>query len=353
MTRGSFHLISSTDRRGAETFAVDLVRVLEHTGTPGTLAALAPGRGKSPLAVPVLGSTRWSLEGFREVRRRCTRASVAVGHGSDTLLALAVGGVGTRTPFVYRNIGDPLEWAGTRARRTRVSLFLRRARVVVTLWPASAETLSEHFGVPAGRIVVIPNGCDSARFPEVSLASRIEARRKVEVSDDRHVAVCIGALSPEKAVDTAICAVGRLPDWNLLVIGDGSEEHALRALAEAIAPGRIRFVPALEDLASVLAAADIVVLPSRTEGMPAVAIEAGMSGLPVVASSVGGIPEIVVDGVTGILVPPGEPDSFARAIEVAYSNRVEMGSAARRHCLDRFEMGVVASAWADLLNSLA
>jgi glycosyltransferase involved in cell wall biosynthesis len=173
------------------------------------------------------------------------------------------------------------------------------------------------------------------------------------MSEDQHVAVCIGALSPEKAVDTAIRAVGQLPDWNLFVVGDGSEEHVLRSLAEAIAPGRIRFLPPFEDPASVLAAADVVVMPSRTEGMPAVAIEAGMSGLPVVASSVGGIPEIVVDGATGMLVLPGEPDSFARAIEVAYSNRAEMGQAARRHCLDRFEMGVVTSAWADLLNSLS
>jgi glycosyltransferase involved in cell wall biosynthesis len=173
------------------------------------------------------------------------------------------------------------------------------------------------------------------------------------MSEDQHVAVCIGALSPEKAVDTAIRAVGQLPDWNLFVVGDGSEEHVLRSLAEAIAPGRIRFLPPFEDPASVLAAADVVVMPSRTEGMPAVAIEAGMSGLPVVASSVGGIPEIVVDGATGMLVLPGEPDSFARAIEVAYSRRAEMGPAARRHCLDHFEMGVVSSAWAELLESLA
>ena len=353
MIRRAFHLISSTDRRGAETFAVDLVRLLEQIGIEGTLAALAPGHGGAPLPVPVLGPTRWSVGGFREVRRRSARASVAIGHGSNTLLALAVAGIGTPTPFVYRNIGDPLEWAGTRLRRARVSMFLRRARVVVTLWPRSAETLSDHFGVPPDRVVVIPNGCVGSRFPEVNASSRADARSEIEATEERCVAVYLGALSSEKAVDTAIRAVGRLSDWVLVVVGDGPELPMLKSLAEATAPGRITFLPPRDDPAFVLAAADVVVLPSRTEGMPAMAIEAGMSGLPIVASLVGGIPEIVDDGVTGVLVPPGDPDSFARGMQVAYANRLEMGVAARHRCLERFEMGVVASAWADLLNSLA
>jgi glycosyltransferase involved in cell wall biosynthesis len=234
-----------------------------------------------------------------------------------------------------------------------VTVFLKRARVVVTLWAASADTLSEHFGVPRSRIVVIPNGCVGARFPLVTSPARARARNAIEIADDQRVAVYVGALSPEKAVDTAIDAIGRQPDWVLVVVGGGREEGALRALADSAAPGRVRFLPPLEDPASVLAAADVVVLPSRTEGMPAIAIEAGMSGLPIVASSVGGIPDTVVDGATGILVPPGEPDSFARAIEVAYANRAEMGPAARRHCLERFEMEVVTDAWAELLGSLS
>ncbi len=352
MTRSAFHLIASTDRRGAETFAVDLVGLLDQAGSKGTVAALAPGRSGAPLPVPVLGATRWAVGGFREVRRRTKSAWVAVGHGSDTLLALAVAGIGTRTPFVYRNIGDPLEWAGTRSRRARVSMFLKRARVVVTLWPDSAVALSEHFGVPPDRIVVIPNACVGNRFPEVTDASRSEARRGIGVAEDRCTAVYLGALSPEKSVDTAIAAVAELLDWTLVVAGDGSERESLKAVADSTAPGRVIFLPSREDPASVLAAADVVVLPSRTEGMPATAIEAGMSGLPIVASRVGGIPEIVIDGATGILVSPGDAGSFAIGIERAYSKRREMGAAARRRCLDHFEMGVVASAWNDVLRNL-
>jgi glycosyltransferase involved in cell wall biosynthesis len=231
-------------------------------------------------------------------------------------------------------------------------MFLRRARVVVTLWPDSARTLSEHFGVPLERIVVIPNGCVAARFPEVDAVRRAGARFNLDLAEERRVAVYVGALSPEKAVDTALNAISRLSDWVLVVVGDGPELPMLEALADSIAPGRVRFLTPRADPASVLAAADVVVLPSRTEGMPATAIEAGMSGLPIVASSVGGIPQIVENGSTGVLVPPGNPESFARAIEVAYARRTEMGPAARRYCLDHFEMGVVSSAWAELLESL-
>src|SRR5580692_12618752 len=96
----AFHLISSTNRRGAETFAVDLVRLLADRGVKGTLAALEPGTGRGQLPVPVLGPSRWSPGGLRAVRKNCSQSNVAVGHGSSTLLALAVAGIGTGTPFV-------------------------------------------------------------------------------------------------------------------------------------------------------------------------------------------------------------------------------------------------------------
>jgi len=349
----AFHLISSTNRRGAETFAVDLVGFLAQRGIKGNLAALEPGSGPGQLPVPVLGPTRWSLGGLRAARKDCAEAQVAVGHGSSTLLALSVAGIGTGTPFVYRNIGDPLEWAGTWARRTRVSMFLKRARVVVTLWQASAVTLSEHFGVPSDRIAVIPNGCVGDHFPEITEASRNRARHDLGLPAERPVALYLGALAPEKAVDTAIGAVSRLDDWLLVIVGDGPERDRLEHLADSVAQQRVMFLPPNENPASVFAAADVVVLPSRTEGMPATVIEAGMSGLPVVASRVGGIPEIVIEGRTGFLPPVGDVEAFARTVEASFERRSELGSAARRHCLEHFEMNVVADAWERVLRQVA
>ncbi|MFZ0667338.1 MAG: glycosyltransferase family 4 protein [Acidimicrobiales bacterium] len=350
VSRSVFHLISSTDRRGAETFASDLVRFLADRGTPGTIASLAPGSSGSPLEVPVLGASRWSPGGLLAVRRRTAGARAAVGHGSSTLLALAIAGFGTSTPFVYRNIGDPLAWAGTRSRRARVSMFLRRATVVVTLWEESSAVLSDRFGVRPERIVVIPNAGLADRFCEVTTAARGEARTNLGLEPDQPVAIYVGAMSPEKAPATLIRAISGMPGWSLVCMGDGPDLPELKALSERIAPRRIRFVAPGAEVAKVMAAADVVALASGTEGMPAIAIETGLSGLPMVASAVGGIPEVVLDQKTGVLVQPGDVSGFAAGMQTAYDHREAFGKQARLHCLTHFEMGVVADQWSALLE---
>jgi glycosyltransferase involved in cell wall biosynthesis len=102
----------------------------------------------------------------------------------------------------------------------------------------------------------------------------------------------------------------------------------------------------------VLAAADALVLPSRTEGIPAVVIEAGLAGLPVVASAVGGIPEVVVDGETGALVTPGDEVGLAEAITRALAHAGTLGPAGRERCRRRFELTPVAAAWGALLDEM-
>jgi glycosyltransferase involved in cell wall biosynthesis len=104
--------------------------------------------------------------------------------------------------------------------------------------------------------------------------------------------------------------------------------------------------------ADALAAADVVVSCSRTEGMPGVLIEAGLSGRPAVATDVGGVAEIVRDGETGMLVRPGDVGGLTAALVRALAERSRLGVAARAHCLATFEIGVVADGWADLLRTL-
>ncbi|MGH9112841.1 MAG: glycosyltransferase, partial [Acidimicrobiales bacterium] len=102
-----------------------------------------------------------------------------------------------------------------------------------------------------------------------------------------------------------------------------------------------------------LAAADVIALPSRTEGMPGVLIEAGLSGVAAVASDVGGVSEIVRDGRTGLLLPPGDASALADGLRRALAQRDALGPAARRHCLAHFEIAPVAAQWAALGRSLA
>jgi glycosyltransferase involved in cell wall biosynthesis len=101
-----------------------------------------------------------------------------------------------------------------------------------------------------------------------------------------------------------------------------------------------------------LAAADLVVVPSDTEGQPRVAVEAGLSGLPVVATKVGGLDEIVEEGATGFLVPPGDATRLAEAVRAAVAAGEDMGAAARQHCAARFDLSRLALRWRTLLTSV-
>jgi glycosyltransferase involved in cell wall biosynthesis len=100
-----------------------------------------------------------------------------------------------------------------------------------------------------------------------------------------------------------------------------------------------------DDVRPVYDAADALVLPSHTEGIPGAAIEAALSGLPVVSFPVGGVPSVVVSGRTGILVDSRNPASVAEALEIAVDRRAEWGMAGRQRCLEMFSMESVGAAW--------
>ncbi len=153
-------------------------------------------------------------------------------------------------------------------------------------------------------------------------------------------------------MDLAIEATTRLPELNLVIVGDGPERARLEAMAGAAAPGRVHFLGQTTQPQFALAAADMVVLPSDTEGQPRVAVEAGLSGLPVVATAVGGVGEIIEEGRTGLLVPPGDASRLAEAMRIALAARERMGAAARQHCAARFDLSTVALQWRTLLDSV-
>ncbi len=349
---GALHVVTSTQRRGAETFAVDLSAALTARGVASDVVALTPGRTGAALDVPALGDSALSPTTLRALRRRARNAEMVVAHGSRTLPACASALVGLRAPVVYRSIGDPAAWAGNGLRRARTRLLLRRMDAVAVLWPGAGESVRALHGVPAERIHVIPNGVPAERCPVPDADARAAARRRLELPPHAPVVAVIGALGPEKRVGDAIIAVAALPDAHLLVAGDGPDRAALEQHAADQAPGRVHFAGMLPGPAEALAAADVVVLPSRTEGMPGVLIEAGLSGVAVVATDVGGVAQIVRDGETGLLVPPGDVSGLTAALGRALAERDRLGPAARRHCLATFEIGAVADRWEALVTSL-
>lgn len=342
-------VLTTNQRRGAETFAVQLGEALAPLVGRIETVALEPGPG-APLDVPTLAGSRRDPAGLRRLRRLARSADVVVAHGSATLWAAAAATAGTRTPFVYRLIGDPTFWTTRLDRRLRVALALRRAAAVAAYYPAAAEALSGHLRLPAGHVRVIPKGIDLADHPAVSPDERLAARRSLGVEGEGPVLAWIGALAPEKRPGLALDVAEALPGARLLVAGTGPLHDAL---ATRSGPST-HLLGALADPRPVVAAADVLVVTSVTEGVPGVALEAAASGVPVVAVDVGGLGQVVLDGRTGRLVDEASQGTalaprLAGAVEEVLADRTAMGAAGRAHVEAELTMAGVAARWRDLL----
>jgi glycosyltransferase involved in cell wall biosynthesis len=182
-------------------------------------------------------------------------------------------------------------------------------------------------GVRPERIRVVPSGIDPSRI-EVPAGAGAALRTGWGAAPDDVVVLLLGALERRKGHAVLLAAGERLAAENVslryVFCGDGSEGTALRAAAVALGD-RVVFAGFQREVAAALEAADVVALPSLHEGLGVAALEAMAAGRPVVASRVGGLGEVVVDGVTGVLVPPGDPAALAQAL-----NRLARDVALRR-----------------------
>ena len=330
-------------------FARDLAAQLGSLGWETEVVAVGGHRTPTGIDVPVLGRRRLSATAVARLGSRMrARAAVTVAHGSSALPACALASLGGGG-FVYRNIGDPAYWLSTRRRRLRVRRYLSRARHVVALWTGAADLFVRELGVPSERISVIPNGIDVGRFPETSPQHRRRARAALGLPQSSGVVCHVGAFGAEKNIDAVMGAVRELPDVWLVLAGEGPEEGRLRELAGPFAD-RVVWLGAVDDVAHVLQAADVIALASSSEGMPGALIEAGLTGLPAVATDVGAVAEVVVDGRTGHLVPPDDVGALREGIVACLETAHPMGEAARLHCSESFDIRAVAVMWDGVLR---
>ncbi|MFD9124120.1 glycosyltransferase [Kitasatospora sp. NPDC059571] len=346
------HLVTDPRRRGAQNLARDLHAELLRRGSPSRLCALQPhADAPDPADTPVLGPARFHPATLRALRAAARHADVVVAHGSSTLPACAVALLGSGTPFVYVNIGDPRHWTASAARRLRVAAFLRRAAAVSAISDTARDILTACFRLPAQRVRTIPNGRAADRFPPAADdADRRAARAALGLPADGPLLAWVGALAPEKRPDLALDALAELPGSHLAVAGEGPLRAAL---AERDTAGRATFLGPLDDPAPLYRAADALLLTSDSEGVPGVLIEAALAGLPAVATDVGFVRDVVRVGESGVLVPPGDAAALAAAVRrLLADGPAEAGAAARRHALARFDLGVVADAWQRLIGDV-
>ncbi len=311
------------------------VALAAHPGGP--LATRAAAAGVPTVALAVRNHVD-ALAGWR-LRRLARRADVVHFHTARAH-ALAPWLVGLRARRIVTRRMDYVPRGGPLVRL----LYTRGVDAVIAISDGVRAALIAA-GVPAARIAVVPSGVDLDRVAAPP-GGRDVVRRELGVGDADVLVVAIGGLERRKGFDVLIDAIAAVhAPVRLAIAGDGGQRRALAAQGAARGV-QLTLLGFREEIASLLAAADIVAVPSRAEGLGIAALEAMAAARPVVASAVGGLPEAVEDGVTGMLVPAEDPAALASAIERLAGSpeaRRTMGHAASARVRARFSLDAMAA----------
>jgi glycosyltransferase involved in cell wall biosynthesis len=258
-------------------------------------------------------------------------------------------GVIARCPTVAVVHGPAPAWR--RRQRWLVQRVAPHLQALVSVSDASARAVEQSLGLARGRVRTIYNAVD------LGAHHGVEGSERESTGESGPVVGAVGRLSPEKGMDVFLVAVARLQGTRAVLAGDGPERENLEQLAHqlGIAP-LVTFAGWVEPPWPNRLAPDVLVVPSRREGFGLAAAEALTAGIPVVASAVGGLPEVLEEGAAGLLVPPEDPAALARAIESVLSDghatrtRVARGLMSARQ---RFQPTVMAAAYEALYAELA
>jgi len=322
--------------------------------TEGSLRDLAEARRLRLAVIPELGReiAPWSdlrtlVKLYRLMRRE--RPQIVHTHqakaGFAGRLAARLAGV----PIVLHTFHGHVFRGYFSPPKTRLFLLIERlcARLstrIVTISPRLRDEIAAFGVTTADRIVVIPLGFDLDPFASQPRAGG-HFRRSLGLPDGAKLIGAVGRLVPIKNIplllEAAALARRRDPAIHVVLVGDGElrAELATRVAALGLA-NAVTFAGWRRDLPSVYADLDAVVISSDNEGTPASLIEAMATGCPVVATRVGGVPDLVADGETGRLVPPGDPAALAAALLARFAEpeRTDrMAALARRRALERYQ----------------
>ena len=216
---------------------------------------------------------------------------------------------------------------------------------ILAVSPSVADSLAA-CGVPRSKIQVVPNGIDLAAFDPADM-DRTAAREALGLPANAFVVAAAARLSREKGMDTLLAAAGQRVGLTFLIAGDGP----LRGSLAHGLPSNARLLGRLGDVRPLLAAADVFAVPSRREGQGIAALEAMAAGVPLVASRVGGLADMLADGETALLVPPDDPDALAAALSRLQSDsrlRQKLVAAAQSVVRDRYALPPMLDAVMDV-----
>lgn len=322
-------------------------RVIEAFRAEGLALHVRKVRSEGPFAMLARAAGPSELAWLTGVIQR-TRADVVHLHtfGAQvvgTRAAKATGRPIVRTEHSTRVFDDPSCWMFVR-------FVIGEAAISCSVSEDVRDVARKKAPSVAARMRVVPNGVPLEAFPV--LPARPPAARARSPR-----AAVIARLEPRKGVDVALRALVHVPALALDVCGEGPDGHDLRALARTLGiAGRVRFLGHVSDVSRALADVDLVVSGARKEGLGLTLLEAMASGRLVVATPVGGVPEIVHDGATGLLSTGGGPEALSRAILRALSlpdeERTAIEDGARAMVEARFSVSAMRAAYAGIYREL-
>jgi glycosyltransferase involved in cell wall biosynthesis len=363
-------LITRDQLRGAEVFAAELAGALT---TRGHEVTLTPLYGGPPTLAVTPEVRRSAIDGKPRpgvspalVRQlagllREETPDVIQANGSDTLkyAVMARFVARSRTPLVYRNISMVRQWGTGPVRRRILCMLLSRVERVASVSEASRRDLLATGALPDSRVIVIPRG-----IPVPETVDRAGARKRLSALgiDLGHQPILfhVGSHTPEKNHAQLIQAFSRIrsvmPEAGLVVLGAGPLTGEIRSLIDSTGLGAaISLLGARADIADLLPAADLLLLPSHIEGIPGAVLEAAAVEVPAVAYDVGGVSEVVRDGLTGALVPHDDLAAFTQAVLKLLSDdmvRLKMGRRAREYVITHHSLEASAAAFEGLYLEL-
>ena len=266
-----------------------------------------------------------------------------------------------RTPILFTEHGRHYPDQRKIQRVLANKLLLHRCDRVISVGRFVKQSLVDYEGFPARRIETIYNGVDIDRFDwKGNQKLRGAARQALELPSDHQVVLLVARFHPVKDHQLAIRAFARVVSKNrraiLLLVGDGDGREAIENLVQALGINdNVRFLGLQSDIPQIMAAADVFMLSSLSEGISVTLLEAMASGLPVAATNVGGNGEVVMEGKTGLLSPRGNSEILSRNLMALLGNvnmRMSMGQAAQQRVRKCFTQEQMHSRYASLYQEM-
>jgi glycosyltransferase involved in cell wall biosynthesis len=278
-------------------------------------------------------------------------------HLMDSNFYGAVSGFLGRFPVVAVEHGDAHHPGKTHIQKIKPKTISYLADSWVAVSRFTRDALVRRFNVPEKKIRVIPNGIPMDVY--TTGGGKI-SRRDLGLPDDSLVLGAVGSLYPVKGHRYLIEAAARLaplyPGLHVVIAGSGGEEQRLRDLARDLGVAeRVHLLGRRNDIPDLLKAFDMFVLPSESEAHPLSLCEAMATGLPSVASDVGGVPEVIENGRSGLLVPPGDIDALAKAVKDLIESRdlrERLGTQARERVRQEYSTERMLERYSDLYEEV-